>query len=361
MSANSFGKLFCLTSFGESHGAYIGGVIDGCPPNIDLDFTKIQYELQRRRPGQSSITTQRKEADEVEFISGIFEGKTSGMPIAFLIKNKDQKSADYTHIKDQFRPSHADYTWQKKYGIRDYKGGGRSSARETAVRVVAGAIAKQVLEKKGVLIQAFTYSIGDLSLTAFPSYIDASLIEKNLVRCPDEVIASEMIASIEAIKKAGDSLGGVVACRVLNTPVGLGDPVYERLEANLAKAMLSINATKGFEIGSGFEGTRMLGSEHNDQLIKEGKELRTKTNHSGGVQGGVSNGMPIEFKVAFKPVATLMKEQASIDKEGNEIIVKGKGRHDPCVVPRAVPIVEAMTALVLLDHLMINNSLHLNS
>jgi len=361
MSANSFGKLFCLTSFGESHGAYIGGVIDGCPPNFELNFKKIQQELDRRKPGQSAITTQRKEEDEVEFISGIFEGKTSGMPIAFLIKNKDQKSVDYSHIKDQYRPSHADYTWQQKYGIRDYRGGGRSSARETAVRVVAGAIAKQILELDNIKIQAFTYSIGKHSLNDFPSRIDSKALETNLVRCPDEALATSMIADIEAIKEEGDSIGGVVACRVTNAPVGLGDPVYERLEANLAKAMLSINASKGFEIGSGFQGTRMLGSVHNDQLIKEGEGIKTKTNHAGGVQGGVSNGMPIEFKVAFKPVATLMKDQSSLDKEENEVVIKGKGRHDPCVVPRAVPIVEAMTALVLIDHLMINNSLNLNS
>ena len=359
MSANSFGKLFCLSSFGESHGPYIGGVIDGCPPNFPIDLDQIQYELRRRKPGQSEITTQRKEKDEIEFISGIFEGKSTGMPIAFLIKNTDQRSEDYSHIKDQYRPSHADYSWQQKYGIRDYRGGGRSSARETAVRVAAGAIAKQILAKYNISIQAYTHAIGDVSLLDIPLQLDAKDIENNIVRCPDKDFSEIMISLVNEVKEKGDTIGGIVGCRITNAMPGLGDPVYERLEANLAKAMLSINASKGFEIGSGFNGSKMLGSEHNDLFIKHGEEITMKTNYSGGIQGGISNGMPIEFKVAFKPVATIMRDQYSIDKEGNEIQIKGKGRHDPCVVPRAVPIVEAMAALVLVDHLMLNNSLQL--
>jgi chorismate synthase len=359
MSANSFGKLFCITSFGESHGPFIGGVIDGCPPNFLLDLDQIQKELQRRKPGQSEITTQRKEDDEVEFISGIFEGRSTGMPIAFLIKNADHRSEDYSHLKDQFRPSHADFTWQSKYGIRDYRGGGRSSARETAIRVVGGAIAKQILSKWNVSIQAYTYSIGDLKLEDKEIAIDPIEIESNLVRCPDKDLSKKMISLINEVQAKGDTIGGVVACKITNTPIGLGDPVYERLEANLAKAMLSINASKGFEIGSGFEGSKMLGSEHNDHFDLQDKKITMKSNFSGGVQGGISNGMPIEFKVAFKPVATIMKDQNSIDIEGKETLIKGKGRHDPCVVPRAVPIVEAMAAMVILDHLMINNSLNL--
>jgi chorismate synthase len=359
MSANTFGKLFCITSFGESHGPYIGGVIDGCPSNFPLDFEEIRYELQRRKPGQSSITTQRKEEDEVEFISGIFEGRTTGMPIAFLIKNKDYKSKDYSHIKDQFRPSHADYTWQKKYGIRDYMGGGRSSARETAIRVVAGAIAKQLLSQNKIEIQAFTKTIGTIELLGLKKQLSRIEIESNKVRCPDQQIAKEMETLIENVKLKGDTLGGIVECHILNLPIGLGEPVFDRLEASLAKAMLSINASKGFEIGSGFLGTKMLGSEHNDEFINVDGEIKTKTNNSGGVQGGISNGMPVEFKVAFKPVSTIMMDQKSIDKDGNEVLIKGKGRHDPCVVPRAVPIVEAMAAIVILDHLMMNNNLNL--
>ena len=361
MSANSFGKLFCLTSFGESHGPYIGGVIDGCPPNFLIDLEKVKRELQRRKPGQSEITTQRKEEDEVEFISGIFEGRSTGMPIAFLIKNADHRSADYSHIKDQFRPSHADFTWEAKYGIRDYRGGGRSSARETAIRVVAGAIAKQILETKDISIQAFTHSIGKLEMKGSISNYTSEQVESNLVRCPDQDLALKMEALIKEVKAKGDTVDGIVECHIFNTPVGLGEPVYDRLEASLAKAMLSINASKGFEIGSGFEGSRMMGSEHNDTFIKEGDRIVTSSNNSGGVQGGISNGMPIAFKVAFKPVSTIMIDQESIDNKGNEIKIKGKGRHDPCVVPRAVPIVEAMAAMVILDHLLMNNNLHLKN
>lgn len=361
MSANSFGKLFCLTSFGESHGPFIGGVIDGCPPDFPIDLEKIKKEMQRRRPGQSEITTQRKEEDEVEFISGIFEGRSTGMPIAFLIKNADHKSADYAHIKEQYRPSHADFTWQMKYANRDYRGGGRSSARETAVRVVAGAIAKQILDTKKISIQAFTRAIGKLEMEEVNEHYSLEQVEKNIVRCPDQELAAKMEVLIKDTRAKGDTIGGVVECHIQNVPVGLGDPVYDRLEATLAKAMLSINASKGFEIGSGFEGTKMLGSEHNDAFVKTGSKISTSSNNSGGVQGGISNGMPIEFKVAFKPVSTVMNDQVSIDKEGNEIIVKGKGRHDPCVIPRAVPIVEAMAAIVILDHILINNSLHLKT
>lgn len=360
MSSNSFGKLFCLTSFGESHGTFIGGVIDGCPPNLLLDITKIQADLDRRKPGQSAISSQRKEEDSVEFISGLFEGKSTGMPIAFLIKNKDARSKDYSHIKEVFRPSHADYTWQEKFGIRDYRGGGRSSARETAVRVVAGAIAKQILDAKGIEIITYTHSIANLEMSDSEMKFSKEAIESNVLRCPNKQLALSMENLINEVKKSGDSLGGVVACKIYNLPAGIGDPVYERLEANLAKAMLSINASKGFDIGSGFGGTRLRGSVHNDEWIKEGEKFITKTNNSGGVQGGISNGMPIEFKVAFKPVATIMKRQRSLDVQGNEVEVEGKGRHDPCVVPRAVPIVEAMAALVIVDHMMINNSINLN-
>lgn len=361
MSANSFGKLFCLTSFGESHGPYIGGVIDGCPSNFPIDIEKVKKELQRRKPGQSEITTQRNEEDEVEFISGIFEGRSTGMPIAFLIKNADHKSSDYSHIKDLFRPSHADYTWQKKYGNRDYRGGGRSSARETAVRVVAGAIAKQVLETKNISILAFTRAIGKIEMIDIPIDVSLEKIEANLVRCPDQELGKKMEELIKDVKSKGDTVGGIVECHIINTPIGLGEPVYDRLEANLAKAMLSINASKGFEIGSGFEGTKMKGNEHNDEFLIEKGKVVTRSNNSGGVQGGISNGMPIEFKVAFKPVSTIMQDQRSINSSGNEVTVEGKGRHDPCVVPRAVPIVEAMAAMVILDHLLMNNTLHLSS
>lgn len=356
MSGNSFGKIFRLTGFGESHGEFIGGVIDGCPPGIKLDLDAIQFELNRRKPGQSEITTQRKEADEVNFIAGLFEGKTTGMPLAFLIANADARSKDYSHIKNKFRPSHADYTWQQKYGHRDYRGGGRSSARETATRVVAGAVAKQILQKFGITFIAFTASVGDIVARNLPVNAEIDQVESNAVRCPDKQSANLMEELIRKIKKEGETIGGVVECRINHVPTGLGEPVFDRLEADLAKAMLSINAAKGFEIGSGFKGTKMKGSEHNDVWQYTDGKFSTKTNYSGGIQGGVSNGMPIIFKVAFKPVATIIKDQESVDIEGNKTIVKGKGRHDPCVVPRAVPIVEAMAALVILDHLMLNNS-----
>lgn len=344
MAGNSFGKVFKLTTFGESHGKAIGGIIDGCPAGISLDFEAIQAEMQRRKPGQSTIVTQRKEEDEVMFLSGIFEGKTTGTPIGFIIENTDQKSKDYNHIKDVYRPSHADFTYDKKYGIRDYRGGGRSSARETACRVVAGAIAKQLL--KDIKITAYVSSVGKMELKKQYSELDFSEIEKNPVRCADTEMAVKMEEYIKSIRKEGDTVGGTVSCVIQNVPIGLGEPVFDKLHAEMGKAMLSINAVKGFEYGSGFAGTTMKGSEHNDLFNEDGS---TKTNHSGGIQGGISNGEDIYFKVAFKPVATIMQKQETIDSIGNKAEAEGKGRHDPCVVPRAVPIVEAMAALVLAD------------
>ena len=351
MPGNSFGTLFKLTTFGESHGKAIGGVIDGCPAGIQLDFETIQRDLQRRRPGQSNITTQRKEPDEVTFISGIFEGRTTGMPIAFLIENTNQRSRDYAHIKDVYRPSHADYTYDEKYGFRDYRGGGRSSARETACRVVAGAVAKQFLNS--IHFTAFVSAVGNLQLTRDVETLDFSQIEQNKVRCPDPDLAEEMEAYIKAVRKEGDTVGGVITCYIDGVPAGLGEPVYDKLHAQLGKAMLSINAVKGFEYGSGFAGTQMKGSQHNDIFTESGK---TETNFSGGIQGGISNGMPIYFRVAFKPVATLMQRQKTITKNHEKVDMQGKGRHDPCVVPRAVPIVEAMAALVLADFMLLNRA-----
>ncbi|RAJ16180.1 chorismate synthase [Olleya aquimaris] len=349
MAGNSYGNLFKLTTFGESHGVAIGGIIDGCPPGITLDFEAIQKEMNRRKPGQSAIVTQRKEPDEVKFLSGIFEGKTTGTPIGFVIENANQKSHDYSHIKDSYRPSHADYVYDKKYGFRDYRGGGRSSARETASRVVAGAIAKQVL--KDIKIHAFTSSVGDIFIDKPYQDLDFSNIESNDVRCPDSATAEKMIKRIKQIRKEGDTIGGTITCVLQNVPIGLGEPVFDKLHAELGKAMLSINAVKGFEYGSGFCGAKMKGSEHNDQYNSDGT---TKTNLSGGIQGGISNGMDIYFRVAFKPVATLIQKYETINKEGEKVEMQGKGRHDPCVVPRAVPIVEAMAALVLADFWLLN-------
>lgn len=348
MAGNTFGKTFRLTTFGESHGPAIGGVIDGCPPGLELDFEAIQKELDRRRPGQSAIVTQRKEPDNVEFLSGIFEGKTTGAPIGFTVPNINQKSDDYSHIKDVYRPSHADYTYDKKYGIRDYRGGGRSSARETISRVVGGAIAKQLMPD--VKINAFVSSVGDIFIDKPYQALDFSLTETNDVRCPDMATATRMEEYIKQIRKEGDTVGGTITCVMQNVPVGLGEPVFDKLHAELGKAMLSINAVKGFEYGSGFCGAKMKGSEHNDLFNPDGS---TKSNLSGGIQGGISNGMDIYFRVAFKPVATIMQSQQTIDKDGNIIDMKGKGRHDPCVVPRAVPIVEAMAALVLVNYYLI--------
>jgi len=349
MAGNSFGNIFKLTTFGESHGEAIGGVIDGCPPGIKIDPEAIQKEMDRRKPGQSAIVTQRKEPDEVKFLSGIFEGQTTGTSIGFIIQNANQKSKDYSHIKDSFRPSHADYTYDQKYGIRDYRGGGRSSARETACRVVAGAIAKQALND--IKINAFVSSVGDVELNTPYQQLDFSKIESNDIRCPDTNMAEKMIDRIKEIRKQGDTIGGVVTCVLQNVPIGLGEPVFDKLHAEIGKAMLSINAVKGFEYGSGFAGTKMKGSDHNDLFNEDGS---TKTNHSGGIQGGISNGEDIYFKVAFKPVATIMQNQDTIDKDGNMTEMQGKGRHDPCVVPRAVPIVEAMAALVLVDYWLLN-------
>ncbi|WP_179315087.1 chorismate synthase [Winogradskyella undariae] len=348
MAGNSFGKLFKLTTFGESHGVAIGGVIDGCPSGIELDFEAIQNELNRRKPGQSKIVTQRKEPDTVEFYSGIFEGVTTGTPIGFVIHNTNQKSKDYSHIKDVYRPSHADYTYEKKYGVRDYRGGGRSSARETASRVVAGAIAKQFIAS--IKINAFTSSVGEIFIDKPYQALDFSKTESNAIRCPDEATAEKMITKVEEIKKLGDTIGGTITCVIQNVPVGLGEPVFDKLHAELGKAMLSINAVKGFEYGSGFCGAKMTGSEHNDLFNKDGSTI---TNLSGGIQGGISNGMDIYFRVAFKPVATVIQKQDALNSAGEIVEMQGKGRHDPCVVPRAVPIVEAMAALVIADNILL--------
>jgi chorismate synthase len=353
---NTYGKKLKITTFGESHGRAIGVTIDGCPAGLEIDEDFIQAELDRRRPGQSKITTQRKEGDKAEILSGVFEGKSTGTPIAIVIYNEDQKSKDYTHIADTFRPSHADYTYWEKYGIRDYRGGGRSSARETAARVAAGAIAKLLLKQIDVEINAYVSQAGNIKLNKSYLELDLTRTENNIVRCPDDEIANEMIALIDQTRKNQDTIGGVVSCVIKGTPVGLGEPVFDRLHAELGKAMLSINAVKGFEYGSGFEGVRMKGSEHNDLFENKNGKIITKTNHSGGIQGGISNGQDIYFNVAFKPVATIMQDQESIDKHGDKAIVSGKGRHDPCVVPRAVPIVEAMAALVIADFHLLNKS-----
>jgi len=348
---NSYGTLFRISTFGESHGPAIGVIIDGCPAGLTIDENFIQSELDRRKPGQSKITTQRKEDDAFKILSGVFEGKSTGTPIAIVIENQDQRSKDYSHIQNTFRPSHADYTYETKYGNRDYRGGGRSSARETAARVAAGAIAKLLLKKSGVDIAAFVSQVGEIKADHYTK-LDLTKTEDNIVRCPDQATADKMIALIDEVRLNRDTIGGVVTCVIKNTPVGLGEPVFDKLHAELGKAMLSINAVKGFEYGSGFEGIKLRGSQHNDEFFNEGGKIRTKTNHSGGVQGGISNGEDIYFNVAFKPVATIMQDQQSVDKDGNEATVSGKGRHDPCVVPRAVPIVEAMAALVLADFLL---------
>src|SRR5690554_84245 len=351
---NSFGRVFRVSTFGESHGRGLGVVIDGCPAGLPIDEEYIRRELQRRKPGQSKITTQRKEEDEFQILSGVFEGKSTGTPIGVIILNTDQKSKDYTHIADKFRPSHADYTYYEKYGIRDYRGGGRSSARETAARVAAGAIAKMLLAHYGIRINAYVSQVGNLSLNKPYQELDFEESERNIVRCPDPVVAEQMIDFIDEIRKDRDTVGGVVSCVAQHVPAGLGEPVFDKLHAELGKAMLSINAVKGFEYGSGFEGVTMRGSEHNDLFYQEEGKVKTKTNHSGGIQGGISNGEDIYFRVAFKPVATIMQDQESINEAGEATTVSGKGRHDPCVVPRAVPIVEAMCALVLADYLLLN-------
>lgn len=349
MAGNTFGKLFKLTTFGESHGEALGGIIDGCPAGIVVNFEAIQNEMQRRKPGQSSIVTQRREEDEVKFLSGIFDGKTTGTPIGFIIPNTNQKSNDYSHIENSYRPSHADYVYEQKYGIRDYRGGGRSSARETASRVVGGAIAKQIIPE--IKINAFVSSVGEIFIDKPYQDLVFSKIESNAVRCPDEATALRMEEHIKEIKKQGDTIGGTITCVIQNVPIGLGEPVFDKLHAELGKAMLSINAVKGFEFGSGFCGAKMKGSEHNDSYNEDGT---TKTNLSGGIQGGISNGMDIYFRVAFKPVATLIQKQEVLTNKGEIIEQQGKGRHDPCVVPRAVPIVEAMAAMVIADYFLQN-------
>ncbi|MCE5330979.1 MAG: chorismate synthase [Bacteroidales bacterium] len=353
--SNTIGKLFTFTSFGESHGKGIGGIIDGCPAGIELDEAFVQKELDRRKPGQSSIATPRKEDDKVEFLSGIFEGKTTGTPIAFVIWNQNQHSADYDHLKEVYRPSHADYTYQQKYGIRDHRGGGRSSARETAARVVAGAVAKLALKQLGVEITAFTSQVGHIAMTQTIESTDLSLIEDNIVRCPQPEVAVKMIEYIRELKKEGDSIGGVISCIIKGVPLGLGEPVFDKLQARLAFSMLSINASHGFDYGRGFEGVNLKGSEMNDSFVKDGDKVSTKTNNSGGIQGGISNGQDIYFRVLFKPVATISKKQDTVDIHANEVELEARGRHDPCVLPRAVPIVEAMAAMTLLDLYLINS------
>lgn len=353
MAGNSFGQVFRITTFGESHGAAIGAVIDGCPAGLAIDEAFIQSEMDRRRPGQSAITTQRKESDRVRILSGIYEGKTLGTPITLLIPNEDSRPGDYDQLQDAYRPSHADYTWIQKYGIRDHRGGGRSSARETAARVAAGAIAKLLLRQSDIEVQAYVSAVGTLTLGKTYESLDLSLTETNIVRCPDPDTAQQMIDLIQEARVQGDTLGGTVSCVIRRCPAGLGEPVFDKLHADLGKAMLSINAVKGFEYGSGFAGTRLRGSEHNDVFTKgDGGQITTKTNHSGGIQGGISNGMDIYFNVAFKPVATIMQDQETVNSAGEKVVLNAKGRHDPCVVPRAVPIVEAMAAIVLADHLL---------
>jgi chorismate synthase len=353
---NTFGKIFRITTFGESHGLGLGVTIEGCPAGLTVDEGFIRQEMQRRKPGQSKITTQRKEEDDFQILSGVFEGKSTGTPIGMVIMNTDQKSKDYSHISDKFRPSHADYTYFEKYGIRDYRGGGRSSARETAARVAGGSIAKMLLRNFGITVQAYVSQVGDLKLVKDYLEMDLSKAEDNIVRCPDAATAEQMISYIDEVRKSRDTVGGIITCVAKGVPAGLGEPVFDRLHAELGKAMLSINAVKGFEYGSGFQGVQMRGSEHNDAFYNEAGKVRTKTNFSGGIQGGISNGEDIYFNVAFKPVATIMKDQHSVNEAGDTVTVSGKGRHDPCVVPRAVPIVEAMAALVLADYLLISRT-----
>ncbi len=356
MTGSSIGKIFNLTTFGESHGSAMGGVLQGVPANMDIDIDFVQKELDKRRPGQSDLTSQRKEIDKVEFLSGIFDGKTTGAPIGFLIKNMDQKSSDYKNLEHVFRPSHSDFTYHEKYQIKDHRGGGRSSARETVCRVVAGAIAKQILKKLNIEFSTYVCQVGKVKMRD-TLFFTENQIEKHPTRCPDENLSKKMEEVIQQVKVEGDTIGGVVFCMIKNVPSGLGEPVFDKLHAEIGKAMLSINAVKGFEIGSGFQGSEMRGSEHNDIFIAKNQ---TETNHSGGIQGGISNGMPIYFRVAFKPVSSILMKQNSINAEGQKVTLKVKGRHDPCVVPRAVPIVEAMAAIVILDHFLRNKSVILS-
>ncbi len=356
MAGNSFGHLFRLTTFGESHGRAVGGVLDGVAPGTDVDVDFIQNELNRRRPGQSAITTPRDEKDKIELLSGIFEGKATGTPIGFLIWNEDQRSKDYSNIKDVFRPSHADYTYQSKYGIRDYRGGGRSSARETISRVVGGAFAKLMLKEYGITVQAFTSTVGEIKLNKDYRTLNLDEAENNIVRCPDAKVAEEMINYIDAIRQNKDSVGGIITCVIKNVPVGLGEPVFDKLHAELGKAMLSINAVKGFEYGLGFDTTHLTGSKHNDEFYMDNGRVRTRTNNAGGILGGISSGEDIYFNVAFKPIATILTEQNTVNAQNEEIKSTVTGRHDPCVLPRAVPIVEAMAAMVIIDNILMNKT-----
>ncbi|NDK57669.1 chorismate synthase [Pontibacter fetidus] len=351
--SNTYGTLFRITTFGESHGPAVGVVIDGCPAGLAISIDEIQTALDRRRPGQSDITTPRKEEDKVTILSGIFEGITTGTPIALVVNNKDQHSHDYSHIQHAFRPSHADYTYTAKYGTRDYRGGGRSSARETVARVAAGAVAAKLLQQYGITINGYVSQVGSIKLRKHYSKLDFGKIDSNKVRCPDGTVAAKMIGLIEDARNSLDTIGGVVTCVIQGAPVGLGEPVFDKLHAELGKAMLSINAVKGFEYGSGFEGVKLRGSEHNDEFYTDAQgNVKTRTNHSGGIQGGISNGQDIYFNVAFKPVATILQPQTTINDAGEEVTLQGKGRHDPCVLPRAVPIVDAMAALVLADFIL---------
>lgn len=354
MAGNSFGKFFSITTFGESHGKAVGVVIDGCPAGLPISEEEIQLELDRRKPGQSALTTSRKESDTVHVLSGILNGKTLGSPISLMIYNEDQRPEDYAHLQSVFRPSHADYTYQEKYGIRDYRGGGRASARETAARVAAGAIAKKLLRQHGIEVVAYVSSVGHISVSKDHTQLPLHQIESTPVRCPDSGVAQQMIAFIRQVQEKGDTIGGTVTCVIRHCPAGLGEPVFDKLHADLGKAMLSINAAHGFEYGSGFAGTTMLGSAHNDIFEALHEKIVTRTNYSGGIQGGISNGMDIYFRVAFKPVATILQTQQTITHQCESTTIEGKGRHDPCVVPRAVPIVEAMAALVIADHLLRN-------
>lgn len=351
MAGNSFGEIFRITTFGESHGGAVGVVVDGCPPGIEISPEEVQKELNRRKPGQSKITTPRKEQDLVHILSGIFEGKTTGTPILMVTYNEEFESDDYLELKDAYRPSHADFTYEAKYGFRDWRGSGRASARETLARVAAGAIAKKYLKQKlGLEFVSFVEQVGEIKADVDFNNVTPRDIESNIIRCPDQKAAKKMIALIESVRNQGDSVGGVIRGVIKNVPVGLGEPVFDKLNADLGKAMLSINAVKGFEIGSGFEGTKLKGSIHNDSFYTENGKIKTKTNYAGGVLGGISNGEPIYFRVAFKPVSTIRKEQNTVNKKGQEITLSAAGRHDPCVLPRAVPIVDAMAALVIMDH-----------
>ena len=352
---NTFGKLYRLTSFGESHGTAVGGVIDGCPPGLLLDIDFIQSELNRRRPGQSRVTTPRMESDAVELLSGVFDGKSTGAPIGFIVKNENQQSSDYSNIIDAYRPSHADYTYQQKYGIRDYRGGGRSSARETIARIVGGAIAKLYLKQFNIEIKAYTSQVGHISLENDYSMYDLDRIEENIVRCPDPEIAQLMIKLIQEVRSEGDTIGGIITAVIKGVPVGLGEPVFGKLHADLGASMLGINAVKGFEYGMGFDVSKR-GSEVNDSFYDDNGTIKTRTNNSGGIQAGISNGQDIYFRVAFKPVSTILREQETVDIHGKNTIIKARGRHDPCVLPRAVPIVESMAAMTILDHFLISKT-----